>query len=208
VPRQVVRRAPPSRVIAPYPTLTDLCFEDFFGYLPVRGYEAEYYDHRSGRVAGGSWAYLRGENTPYNRLLHYRANLILDAVAYVLPWQVFGKEINDSKRVFDRRRTQEVRAYYVSSAGVGKPEVSEKWHRVDVAIAMQNMILAATALGYGSCWIGAFDPERVKEILGLPEAIEVVALTPLGVPADHPDPRPRQPMAEFASVDHYGKKLT
>ncbi len=110
---------PPSRVIAPYPTLTDVCFEDFFAYVPCQGFEAKYYDHKAGRVVGGSGAYLRGDNTPYNRLLHYRANLIWDAIGYVLPWQVFGKEINDSKRVFDRRRTQEVRAYYVSSAGVG-----------------------------------------------------------------------------------------
>jgi hypothetical protein len=116
---------PPSRVIAPYPTLTDVCFEEFFGYLPVQGFEAEYYDRKAGRVVGGSWAYLRAENTPYNRLLHYRANMILDAVAYVLPWQVYGKEVNDSKRLFDRRRTQEVRAYYVSSAGVGTKRGAE-----------------------------------------------------------------------------------
>ena len=42
-------------------------------------------------------------------------------------------------------------------AGLGKPEVNEKWYPVDVAIAMENMILAATALGYGTCWIGAFE---------------------------------------------------
>ncbi len=116
---------PPSRLIAPYPTLTDLCMEDLFGYVPCRAFEAEYYSHRAGRMAGGSWAYLRGENTPYNRLLHYRADMILDAIAYVLPWRVFGKEINDSKRVFDRGQTQEVRAYYVSSAGVGTKRSAE-----------------------------------------------------------------------------------
>lgn len=110
---------PPSRVIAPYPTLTDVCMEDLLGYIPCPGFEAEYYDRKAGRIAGGSMAYLRGDNAPYNRLLHYRADLILDAVAYVLPWQVYGKEINDSKRLFDKALTQELRAYYVSSAGVG-----------------------------------------------------------------------------------------
>lgn len=93
-------------------------------------------------------------------------------------------------------------------AGVGKPKASEKWYPVDVAIAMQNMILAATALGYGTCWIGAFDQAQVKEVLGVPEEMEVVALTPLGVPADRPEPRPRQPLEEFASRDRYGGKLT
>jgi len=90
-------------------------------------------------------------------------------------------------------------------AGVGKPSVSEKWFPVDVAIAMENMILAATALGYGTCWIGAFDQGQVKEVVGLPEDLQVVALTPVGVPADRPEARPRQPMGEFASLDRYGE---
>lgn len=93
-------------------------------------------------------------------------------------------------------------------AGVGKPGVSEKWYPVDVAIAMQNMILAATALGYGTCWIGAFDEDGVKSVLEVPEDLHIVALTPLGVPADQPEPRPRQPLSEFASLDSYGKKLS
>ena len=110
---------PPSRVVAPYPTLTDLCFEDFFGHVPCKGFEAEYYDHKAGKIAGGSCAYLRGDNAPYNDLLHYRADLIMDAIGYLYPWEVYGKEVNDAKRLFDRNETKEVRAYLVSSAGVG-----------------------------------------------------------------------------------------
>jgi len=89
-------------------------------------------------------------------------------------------------------------------AGVGKPDVSEKWYRVDVAIALENMILAATALGYGTCWIGAFNQDQVRAVLGLPNTMEVVALTPLGRPAEQPEPRPRMPMGEFASLERYG----
>lgn len=92
-------------------------------------------------------------------------------------------------------------------AGVGKPEVNEKWYPVDVAIAMQTMIVAATALGYGTCWIGAFDEAKVKEVLGVPEELRVVALTPVGVPDDKPDRRPRMSMEEFASLDSYGQKM-
>ena len=92
-------------------------------------------------------------------------------------------------------------------AGVGKPDVSEKWYPVDVAIAMQNMILAATSLGYGTCWIGAFDHDRVKSVLGIPENLTVVALTPVGVPDDRPEARPRQPLSDFASLARYGKQF-
>lgn len=91
-------------------------------------------------------------------------------------------------------------------AGLGKPSVNEKWYPVDVAIAMQNMILAATALGYGTCWIGAFEHDRVHDVLEAPEDMRVVALTPIGVPADRPDARPRQPLPEFASLDRCGRK--
>jgi nitroreductase len=92
-------------------------------------------------------------------------------------------------------------------AGVGKPEVNDKWYPVDVAIAMQNMIVTATALGYGTCWIGAFEEAKVKEVLGIPDDLRVVALTPVGVPNDKPDRRPRMPMEEFASVDRYGQAM-
>jgi len=92
-------------------------------------------------------------------------------------------------------------------AGLGKPQVSDKWHPVDVAIAMQNMILAATALGYGTCWVGAFDEAQVKAVLGLPDDLRVVALTPVGKPLDKPDRRPRMPMDEFVSLDRSGGKL-
>lgn len=90
-------------------------------------------------------------------------------------------------------------------AGLGKPTVSEKWYAVDTAIVLENIILAATSLGYGTCWIGAFDQEKVKALLQVPEDMVVVALTPVGVPADHPDARPRQPMSEFVCIEQYGK---
>lgn len=109
---------PPSRVVATYPTLTDLCMEDIFGYVPCDGFEAKYFSRRKNRLVGGSTAYLAGENEPYNRLLDYRANLIWDAIGYVKPWPVFEKEANDAKRGFDASGAQEYVAYFVSSAGV------------------------------------------------------------------------------------------
>jgi len=81
---------------------------------------------------------------------------------------------------------------------------SEAWKRsdaktyldVDVAIAMDHLILAATAEGLGTCWIGAFDPTEVKRILNLSPEIEPIVLTPLGYPAESPQPKPRKPWEE------------
>jgi nitroreductase len=55
---------------------------------------------------------------------------------------------------------------------------------IDVAIAMDHLSLAAAAEGLGTCWIGSFDEGLVKEILGIPSAVRVVQLMPLGYPAD------------------------
>ncbi|MFN4226969.1 MAG: nitroreductase family protein [Candidatus Ratteibacteria bacterium] len=55
---------------------------------------------------------------------------------------------------------------------------------VDVAIAVDHLTLAARNEGLGTCWIGSFDNERIKKFLGIPEDVNVVALTPLGYPED------------------------
>jgi nitroreductase len=55
---------------------------------------------------------------------------------------------------------------------------------IDVAIAIDHMTLAAAAEGLGTCWIGSFYPEKVREILGIPEEIVIVELLPLGYPSD------------------------
>ncbi len=59
-----------------------------------------------------------------------------------------------------------------------------KYFLVDVGIAMQQLVLAATNLDLGTCWIGAFDEAKVKKALQAPVNIKVVAMTPLGYPAE------------------------
>ena len=71
----------------------------------------------------------------------------------------------------------------------GDPEKSGShnkmdYYLVDVAISMEHLVLAATDLGLGTCWIGGFNEAKVKQVLGVPDRIKVVALTPIGYPAD------------------------
>ena len=73
---------------------------------------------------------------------------------------------------------------------------------VDVAIAMDHLILAATAEGLGTCWIGAFDPLAAKEVLGLPEGVEAVVFTPLGYANDRPPSKKRKAVAKLV---RYGR---
>jgi nitroreductase len=76
------------------------------------------------------------------------------------------------------------------------PDPSMKWHMVDVAIALDHMSLAAHELGLGTCWVGAFDAEKVAQVVGIPEDVKVVLLMPLGVPDVEGSPRPRKSTEE------------
>ncbi len=55
---------------------------------------------------------------------------------------------------------------------------------IDVAIQIDHMTLRAVELGLGTCWIGAFYEDQVKDILGIPDAVRVVELLTVGYPAD------------------------
>ncbi|NLE45065.1 MAG: nitroreductase [Chloroflexi bacterium] len=74
---------------------------------------------------------------------------------------------------------------------------------VDVAIAMDHLILAAADQGLGTCWIGAFDPDAAREILGLPEDVEPIAFTPLGYPADQLGPKQRKPLTDLVRYERW-----
>jgi nitroreductase len=77
----------------------------------------------------------------------------------------------------------------------------KNYNDVDVAIAMDHLVLAATDLGLGTCWVAAFDPAAAREVLGLPDGVEPVAFTPLGYPADRPGPKERKPLSELVRYE-------
>jgi nitroreductase len=70
---------------------------------------------------------------------------------------------------------------------------------IDLAIAMEHLVLAATAEHLGTCWICSFDPAEVRAALDLPDDLEPVALTPLGFCATQPVPRPRKSLDEIVT---------
>lgn len=75
---------------------------------------------------------------------------------------------------------------------------------IDVAIAIDHITLAATAEGLGTCWIGAFYEDKVKALLGIPDAIRVVELLPLGYPADPaPVEKNRHPLGDILRFDRW-----
>jgi nitroreductase len=87
----------------------------------------------------------------------------------------------------------------------------EAWRRsddkpydeVDATIAMDHLILAATALGLGTCWIAAFDPAAAREVLGLPDDVEPIAFTPLGWPDKPAAATGRRPLGELVRRERW-----
>jgi nitroreductase len=74
---------------------------------------------------------------------------------------------------------------------------------VDLAIAVDHMTLRATELGLGTCWIGAFDQQEVKKVLGIPEGVTVIAVMPVGYPAESKQPTPRKPLEEIICYERW-----
>jgi nitroreductase len=68
---------------------------------------------------------------------------------------------------------------------------------VDAAIVMDHLVLAATSLGLGTCWIAAFDPDAAREIFELPDGVEPIVFTPLGYPDASPGAKKRKPLSEI-----------
>lgn len=74
---------------------------------------------------------------------------------------------------------------------------------IDVAIALEHICLQATELGLGTCWIGSFEPEKIRRILGIPDDIVIVELMAVGYPADSkPEPK-REPIEKIACYEKW-----
>ena len=93
--------------------------------------------------------------------------------------------------------------------GCARPDLSgtmfgQRYYMLDMGIAMEHIVLAAAEQGLGTCWIGGqFDEEAVKRTLDIPDGVRVVALTPLGYPAETPGLKGRKPMDEVVSHEKW-----
>lgn len=83
-------------------------------------------------------------------------------------------------------------------------EVAEKdYYLVDSAIALEHLVLAAAAEGYGTCWIAAFNECKIKDILSVPDKLRIVALTPLGEVKEDKDHFPPKDMSKYVFVNKW-----
>jgi nitroreductase len=99
--------------------------------------------------------------------------------------------------------------------GSGNQKASPRWYAVDTSIAMENLVLAATNEGLGTCWIGTFNEKQIREMLKIPDHLKVVALLALGYPREKLDIlgkvahiiRPKKRLEKIVHIEEYGKKF-
>ncbi len=82
------------------------------------------------------------------------------------------------------------------------------WFMFDVALAMQNLVLAAHSLGLGTVHVGLFDAPKAASVLQVPEGFCVVEMTPLGYPDGEPRPTSRKELNEIVFNDRFGNQTS
>jgi nitroreductase len=93
-----------------------------------------------------------------------------------------------------------------SADGTPVTDKGDYWFMFDIALAMENLTLAAHAMGLGTVIIGGFDAKKVAQILGVPAGYTVVTITPLGVPDRKGQVSPRKQLSEVLYKDKFNNK--
>jgi len=108
------------------------------------------------------------------------------------------KELREAKAFIDTPLDEEDKNYANDKKRENKVDVNaiKAYLRLNAAIAIDHITLRAVDLGLGSCWVMMFDKEKVKNLLGLDERYNIVALLPIGYPDQSPSQRPRLDLEE------------
>jgi len=158
------------------------------------------------------------ESTPVPKALLEKileAARLSPSAGNVQPWHfIVVTDAGKRERLAESILVRFLKEAPVVIVGCGDQKASPKWFMVDVAIAMQNMVLTATSEGLGTCWIGIFNESKVKELLKIPEKFRVVALLALGYPREKFDIqgkilhliRRRKPLEKMVSYEEFGRK--
>jgi nitroreductase len=146
-----------------------------------------------------------------------KLNLILEA-ARLAPsarnlqeWRFVVVRAPETKKKFAEIASTQEHLFEAAAVIVACAETDERVMRcgqmcypIDVAIALDHMALSAVELGLGTCWIGGFDSQVVKQILGIPEKVRVVELMCLGYPADpSPVEKSRLSIEQIVRYEHW-----
>ena len=151
-----------------------------------------------------SWA-----NTQCWKFIVVRDPATKEKLARALRWTVPDKE-NPATPAFSNAPVVVVACAQRGRAGFYKGEhLTDKgdyWFMFDVALAMQNLALAAHSIGLGTVHVGLFDAKEVAKLLNVPDDVAVVEMTPLGYPDEQPPAPRRKELAEIVFQEKYSSQ--
>jgi nitroreductase len=89
----------------------------------------------------------------------------------------------------------------------GEPSTDKEgyWFMFDAGIAMEHIVLSAWSFGLGTVHIGSFDAKKAEEVLGIPDGISIVEMTPIGYFDEIPKPTPRKKLEEITHINSFGQ---
>lgn len=121
---------------------------------------------------------------------------------------IFVTDKEKIKKLSEAAKLEFIQEAPVIIAGVATEDeyvmmCGQKSSSINVSIAMAYMTLEAYELGLGTCWLGHFDENKVKNVLNIPDNMRVVAMSPMGYPDEDPDERPRKSVDEVISFNNF-----
>jgi len=121
------------------------------------------------------------------------------------PWHFIVVTNNEIKKELSKWLfTKHIKDSPVTIVGCAKTGfLDRKWSIIGTSIALQNMVIAAWALGIGSCWIGGFKEDKVKQLLKIPDKWKIVALVTLGYPDKTPHVKRKKPIEKVVSLNKF-----
>ncbi len=91
--------------------------------------------------------------------------------------------------------------------GVMMGDADAKWRIADTAIALENVVLVAESLGYGSCWIGAFNEKDIIKIIGTSDYNSILAYIAIGSKGEKPNKRDYKKLGDIVYFNKYGRRF-
>jgi nitroreductase len=121
------------------------------------------------------------------------------------PWEFIA--VTDRETLAKLGRIQDCIAQAATAIAVVVEDC--KYWKEDASAAIENMLLAATSLGYGSLWVEGYvlaQEQLGKEILEIPEERHLIAILPVGVPAVTPQQSEKKPLNKVVYWNRYGQR--
>lgn len=116
--------------------------------------------------------------------------------------------LNDTDEMEEALKQAPIVAVVVGDSDQSGTVEGKEYYLVDGAIAMQQLILAATNEGYGTCWLASIDEDKVKQALKIPQNYNIIAMTPIGKAEKYKSPNPKKDVKEHVFLNNFGEPIT